>query len=103
SSDKSIKVDRVVAVIDCGTPVNPDGIIAQVEGGIAYGRTAALRGEITTDGGAVVQSNFHDYPLLRMNEMPKVEVYIVPSKEHATGMGEPGLPPLHPALQGARF
>ena len=98
-----IKVDRVVAVIDCGTPVNPDGIAAQIEGGIAYGLTAALHGEITTDKGAVQQSNFHDYPLLRMHEMPLVEVYIVPSTAPPTGTGEPGLPPLAPAVANAVF
>lgn len=101
--DNTIKVDRVVAAIDCGTPINPDGIIAQVEGGIAYGLTAALHGEITTAGGAVQQSNFHDYPLLRMHEMPKVEVYIVPSTAAPTGTGEPSLPPIAPALANAIF
>ena len=102
-SDNTIKVDRIVAVIDCGTPVNPDGIAAQVEGGIAYGLTAALHGEITTAGGAVQQSNFHDYPLLRMHEMPKVEVYIVPSTAPPTGTGEPSLPPTAPAVANAIF
>ena len=102
-SDNTIKVDRIVTVIDCGTPINPDGIAAQVEGGIAYGLTAALHGEITTAGGAVQQSNFHDYPLLRMHEMPKVEVYIVPSTAAPTGTGEPSLPPTAPAVANAIF
>lgn len=99
----TIKVDRIVSVIDCGTPVNPDGIIAQVEGCVAYGLTAALYGEITTANGAVQQSNFHDYPLLRMREMPKVEVYIVPSTAAPTGTGEPSLPPVAPAVANAIF
>jgi isoquinoline 1-oxidoreductase beta subunit len=97
------RVHRVVAAIDCGTPVNPDGIAAQVEGGIVYGLTAALDGEITIDGGKVAQSNFHDYPLLRMSEMPVVEVHIVPSTAPPTGTGEPGLPPLAPAVANALF
>lgn len=102
-SDNSIRVDRIVAVIDCGTPINPDGIAAQVEGGIVYGLTAALHGEITTAGGAVQQSNFHDYPVLRMDEMPKIEVYIVPSTAAPTGTGEPSLPPTAPAVANAIF
>jgi isoquinoline 1-oxidoreductase beta subunit len=102
-SDNTIKVDRIVAVVDCGTPINPDGIAAQVEGGIVYGLTAALHGEITTAGGAVQQSNFHDYPLLRMHEMPKVDVYIVPSTAPPTGTGEPSLPPTAPAVANAIF
>lgn len=101
--DNAIKVDRIVAAIDCGTPINPDGIIAQVEGAVVYGLTAALHGEITTANGAVQQSNFHDYPLLRIGEMPKVEVYIVPSTAAPTGTGEPGLPPTAPAVANAVF
>ncbi|HKO58045.1 MAG TPA: xanthine dehydrogenase family protein molybdopterin-binding subunit [Thermoanaerobaculia bacterium] len=97
------RVHRVVAAIDCGTPVNPDGIAAQVEGGIVYGLTAALDGEITIDGGKVAQSNFHDYPLLRISEMPVVEVHIIPSTAPPTGTGEPGLPPLAPAVANAVF
>ncbi|HSP14641.1 MAG TPA: xanthine dehydrogenase family protein molybdopterin-binding subunit [Thermoanaerobaculia bacterium] len=98
-----LKVDRIVCAIDCGTAVNPDGIAAQVEGAIAYGLTAALHGEITTAGGAVQQSNFHDYPLLRIGEMPVVEVHIVPSTAAPTGTGEPGLPPAAPAIANAIF
>lgn len=97
------RVHRVVAAVDCGTPVNPDGIAAQVEGSIVYGLSAALDGEVTIDGGRVVQSNFHDYPVLRMSEMPVVEVHIVPSTAAPSGIGEPGLPPLAPAVANAVF
>ncbi|MGZ5494347.1 MAG: molybdopterin cofactor-binding domain-containing protein, partial [Thermoanaerobaculia bacterium] len=76
-SDGAIKVHRIVAAIDCGQPVNPDGIAAQIEGAIAYGLTAALHGEITIANGAVQQSNFHDYPLLRISDMPVIEVHII--------------------------
>jgi isoquinoline 1-oxidoreductase beta subunit len=101
--DGSPRVHRVVAAVDCGTAVNPDGVTAQIEGGIVYGLTAALYGEITIAGGAVQQSNFHDYPLLTMGEVPKVETYIVPSTAAPTGTGEPGLPPLAPAVANALF
>jgi CO/xanthine dehydrogenase Mo-binding subunit len=74
-----------------------------MEGGIVFGLTAALYGELTIDGGRVQQSNFHDYPVLRMNEMPEVEVHIVESSEHATGVGEPGVPPIAPAVTNALF
>lgn len=101
--DRSVRVHRVVAAVDCGTVVNPDIVAAQVESGIVYGLTAALYGEITIDRGRVVQSNFHDYPLLRMREMPVVEVHIVPSSEAPTGIGEPGTPPIAPAVANAVF
>ena len=97
------KVHRVVAAVDCGEVVNPAIVKRQCESAIVYGLTAALYGKISFKDGAVEQSNFHDYQMLRMNEMPKVEVYIVPSKEHATGMGEPGLPALAPAVTAAIF
>ena len=102
-SDGAIKVHRIVAAIDCGQPVNPDGIAAQIEGAIVYGLTAALHGEITTANGAVQQSNFHDYPLLRISEMPVIEVHIIPSAALPTGTGEPGLPPTAPAVANAVF
>ncbi|NOT08341.1 MAG: xanthine dehydrogenase family protein molybdopterin-binding subunit, partial [Gemmatimonadales bacterium] len=101
--DRTIRVHKVVAAVDCGTVVNPDVVKAQVESAIVYGLTAALHGEITIDRGRVVQSNFHDYPLLRMREMPVVEVHIVPSTERPTGMGEPGTPPIAPAVANAVF
>ncbi len=98
-----IIVHRVTAAIDCGTVVNPGIVRDAVEGGIMYGLTAALYGEITFKDGAVQQSNFHDYPILRMADAPKVEVHIVASQEHPEGVGEPGLPPLAPAVANAVF
>ncbi|MGB0035191.1 MAG: xanthine dehydrogenase family protein molybdopterin-binding subunit [Candidatus Acidiferrales bacterium] len=103
SSDGTVHVHRVVCAVDCGQVVNPDTIEAQVQSAVVYGLTAALKGEITIDRGRVVQSNFNDYEMLRMNEMPVIEVYIVPSKEVPTGMGEPGVPPLAPAVCNAIF
>lgn len=88
--DGSFSVDRVVCAVDCGVVVNPDVVRAQVEGGVGYALSAALHGAITFKDGAVEQSNFHDYAPIRINEMPKVEVHIVPSAEHPTGIGEPG-------------
>ncbi|HEX3913279.1 MAG TPA: xanthine dehydrogenase family protein molybdopterin-binding subunit [Steroidobacteraceae bacterium] len=98
-----IKVDRVVCAVDCGTPVNPDIIKAQMEGGIGFGLSAALYGAITLKDGRIEQSNFNDYRVLRMNEAPKVEVYIVPSTEKPTGVGEPGVAPVGPAVANAVF
>jgi len=97
------KVHRVVAAVYCGEVVNPEIVKRQCESAIAYGLTAALYGKITFKDGEVEQANFDTYPMLRMNEMPKFEVHIMPSKEHATGMGEPGLPPLAPAVAAAIF
>ena len=94
----SFRVDRVVCAVDCGVAINPDIIRAQMEGGIGFGLAAALDGAITLNEGRVEQSNFHDYTVLRMNEMPKVEVHIVPSQENPTGVGEPGVPPIAPAV-----
>jgi isoquinoline 1-oxidoreductase subunit beta len=98
-----VKVDRVVCAVDCGTPINPDVIIAQMEGGIGFGLGAVLYGAITLKDGRVEQDNFNSYRVLRMNEMPKVEVYIVPSTEAPTGVGEPGVAPLGPAVANAIF
>ena len=98
-----IKVDRVVCAVDCGTAVNPDIIKAQMEGGIGFGLGAALYGAITLKDGRVEQSNFNDYRVLRMNEAPKVEVHIVPSTEKPTGVGEPGVAPIGPAVANAVF
>lgn len=99
--DGSFKVDRVVCAVDCGIVVNPDVVKAQMEGGIGYALAAALTGSITLKDGVVEQSNFNDYPVLRINEMPKVEVHIVKSAAAPTGVGEPGVPPLAPALASA--
>jgi len=100
-ADKSFTVDRVVCAVDCGIAVNPDVVRAQMEGGIGFGLSAALYGKITLKDGEVEQSNFHDYPVLRINEMPKVDVHIVPSTEKPTGVGEPGVPPIAPAVANA--
>ena len=98
-----VRVHRVVAAVDCGRVINPDGVVQQIEGGIVYGLAAALHGEITLEGGRPVQSNFHDYPILRHSEMPRVEVYLVPSEAPPSGVGEPGTPPIAPAVANALF
>ncbi len=99
----TLKVHRVVAAVDCGPVVNPKTIEAQIEGAIVYGLSAAMKDEITIEKGRVAQSNFHDYQILRIDEMPKVEVYIIPSTESMGGIGEPGLPPVAPAVCNAIF
>jgi isoquinoline 1-oxidoreductase beta subunit len=99
----AVKVDRVVCAVDCGTPINPDIIKAQMEGGIGFGLGAVLYGAITLKDGRVEQNNFNDYRVLRMNEMPKVEVHIVPSTLPPTGVGEPGVAPVGPAVANAIF
>jgi isoquinoline 1-oxidoreductase beta subunit len=99
----TVHVHRVVAAVDCGQTVNPDTVKAQLEGGIIFGLTAALKTEITLDKGRVQQRNFNDYPMLRMFESPVIEVFIVPSTEHPTGVGEPGVPPVAPAVANAIF
>ena len=98
-----VKVHNVLCAVDCGIAVNPDVIRAQMEGAVMYGLTAALHGNLELDGGVIQQSNFHDYPILRMNEAPAVEVIIVASNEAPTGVGEPGLPPIAPAVANAVF
>ncbi|MGE5642607.1 MAG: molybdopterin cofactor-binding domain-containing protein, partial [Byssovorax cruenta] len=98
-----VQVKRVVCAVDCGTVVNPDNVIAQMQGGIAFGLTAALKAEATIKNGRVQQSNFHDYPILRMDEMPLIEVYIVPSDHRPSGIGEMGVPPVPPAVANAVF
>jgi len=99
--DKSFTVDRVVCAVDCGIAVNPDVVRAQMEGGIGFGLSAALHGAITLKDGIVEQTNFHQYPPLRINEMPAVEVHIVQSKENPTGVGEPATPVIGPAVANA--
>ena len=98
-----VRVHRVVCAVDCGVVVNPDIIAAQMESAVVYGLTAALYGKITLANGAVVQGNFDSYPMLRMNEMPVVEVHILPSTEGPGGVGEPGTPPIAPAVVNAIF
>jgi isoquinoline 1-oxidoreductase beta subunit len=89
--------------VDCGQVVNPDNVAAQMEGGIAFGLTAALKAEATLKDGRIQQSNFHDYPILRLDEMPVIEVYIVPSVSAPSGIGEMGVPPVAPAVANAVF
>jgi len=102
-ADGTPKVHRVVAAVDCGMTVNPTIIARQIEGAIVYGLSAALYGRIGFKDGRVEQTNFHNYPVLRINEMPKVEVHIVASTEGPGGIGEPGTPPIAPAVANAIF
>ena len=102
-TDGRTKVDRVVAAVDPGIAVSPDGLSAQIESGIVYGLTAALYGEITIENGAVKQSNFSDYPALRMSAAPKIDVHIINSGEAIGGAGEPGTPGIAPALANAIY
>jgi isoquinoline 1-oxidoreductase beta subunit len=97
----SLKIERVICAVDCGVAVNPNIIAMQMESGIGYGRSAALAGAITLKDGMVEQSNFHDYPVVRMNQMPRIETHIVPSGEKPSGVGEPGTPVIAPALANA--
>ncbi|SHJ65675.1 xanthine dehydrogenase family protein molybdopterin-binding subunit [Paraburkholderia terricola] len=101
--DGNVKVERVVCAVDCGTPINPDVIAAQMEGGIGFGLGAVLHSAITLKDGKVEQNNFDGYQVLRIAEMPKVEVHIVPSGEAPTGVGEPGVAPVGPAVANAIF
>ena len=101
--DGSVHVQRVVCAVDCGPAVNPGQIEAQIQGGVVYGLTAALYGEITLERGRVKQSNFHDYPMLRLAEMPDVEVHVVPSTDKQGGIGEPSVGPIAPAVCNAIF
>ena len=98
-----VKVERVVCAVDCGTAINPDQIRAQMEGGIGYGLGAILKSQLTLTKGAVDQGNFDSYEVLRLEEMPQVEVHIVPSQEPPTGVGEPGVPPIGPAVANAVY
>jgi isoquinoline 1-oxidoreductase beta subunit len=104
SLDKDgVKVHKVTVALDCGRVVNPNIIRQQAVGAVVYGLTQTLKGEITIDKGRVQQANFDTYDMLRMNEMPVVDVYIVPSEETPTGMGEPAVPPVAPAICNAIF
>jgi isoquinoline 1-oxidoreductase beta subunit len=98
-----VLVHRVVCAVDCGKYVNPDTIVAQMESGIIFGLSAALYGEITLKNGRVEQSNFHDYPVLRISETPGMEVHIVQNREKPGGIGEPGVPTVAPAVANAVF
>jgi isoquinoline 1-oxidoreductase beta subunit len=101
--DGTVRVHRVVCAVDCGPVVNPDTVEAQMQSGIVYGLTAALYGEVSIEGGRAVQGNFNDYLMLRMGEMPRVETHIVPSTDPQGGVGEPGTPPIAPAVCNAVF
>ena len=103
SKTGAVQVHRVVVALDCGTVVNPKLVTAQIEGGIAFGLTAAMKSEITFKNGKVVQSNFHDFQLLRMNEMPKVEVHLVASEQPPLGVGESAVPIIGPTVANAIF
>jgi isoquinoline 1-oxidoreductase beta subunit len=96
-----VRVHKVTCAVDCGLAVHPANVKYQIESGVIYGLSAALFGEITVEKGRVKQSNFHDYPVLRMPDVPVVEVHIVPSAEPPKGVGEPGLPPIAPAVVNA--
>jgi isoquinoline 1-oxidoreductase beta subunit len=101
--DGTVRVHKLVSVIDAGIAVNPEQVRAQMEGGAVYALTATLYGQITVDKGRVQQSNFHDYPMLRINEMPVVEVHILDSGAPPGGLGEPGVPTVAPAVTNAIF
>src|SRR2546422_8007453 len=103
SKDGAVRVRRVVCAVDCGTVVNPDTVRAQIQSAVMFGVTAALHGQITLKGGRVEQSNFHDYRMLRMNETPAIQVYIVNSAEPPGGMGEAGTSAIAPAVTNAVF
>lgn len=95
------RVKRVICAVDCGIAINPDNVKSQIEGGIGYGLGAVLKGRISLKGGTVEQTNFDAYDVLRMDEMPAVEVHILPSANNPTGVGEPGVPPIGPAVANA--
>jgi isoquinoline 1-oxidoreductase subunit beta len=101
--DNNIKVNRVVCAIDCGTVVNPGIVTQQMESAIIFGLTAALYGEITIKNGRVEQSNFPSYDMLRMAQSPRIDTYIMPSTLPPGGVGEPGTPPIAPAVANALF
>jgi isoquinoline 1-oxidoreductase beta subunit len=103
SKDHALKIHRIVAAVDCGITVNPEGVRSQTEGAIIYGLSAALKTQITIKDGAVEQSNFTDFDPVRMNGAPLIEVYLVPSGDDPGGMGEPALPPVAPAVANAIF
>jgi isoquinoline 1-oxidoreductase beta subunit len=102
-ADGRVRVHKITCSVDCGWIINPDTIEAQMEGGIVYGLTAALKGEITIQNGRVQQRNFTDYQMLRFNEMPEIDVHIVPSTETPGGIGEPSTAPIAGALANAIF
>src|SRR5437763_6598315 len=98
---EAVHIERVVCAVDCGVAVNPNIVAMQMESGIGYGLSAALAGAITLKDGVVEQSNFHDYPVVRINQMPKIEVHIVPSADKPSDVGEPATPVIAPAVANA--
>jgi len=98
-----LRVHRVVCAVDCGQVVNPRGVEQQIQSGIVFGLTAALKGNITIDRGRVKQANFHDYDMLRIDEMPNVEVYFIPNHHSPGGIGEAAVPAIAPAVANALF
>ncbi len=98
-----LKLEQVLCVADCGIAVNPNSVVAQLEGAIVYGLSAALTGEVTSTGGAIEQQNFHNYPVLRLGNTPRIDVHLRNSGEFPFGIGEPGTPPAAPALTNALF
>ncbi|TNE63696.1 MAG: xanthine dehydrogenase family protein molybdopterin-binding subunit [Alphaproteobacteria bacterium] len=103
NADKSLKVERVYCVVDCGQTVNPDTVKAQMEGGIIFGLSALMHGEINIEAGAVVQSNFPDYDMVRMADAPDIIVHVMENSEAPGGVGEPGVPPVFAAVTNAIF
>ena len=101
--DKSIRVHKVTCAVDCGTAINPLGIEAQVQGSIAYGLSAVLHSELTLKDGRVEQSNFHDYRVLRMPDMPQIEVHVIESDAKMGGIGEPATAPISAAVANAVY
>lgn len=97
----AVTIEKVTAAVDCGIPVTPDVIRAQIEGGIGYGIGHVMRAELTIEDGAVSQTNFHDYETLRIYDLSNIETHIVASEEAPTGVGEPSTPPAGPALANA--
>ncbi|PYS07697.1 MAG: twin-arginine translocation pathway signal protein, partial [Acidobacteria bacterium] len=102
-NDGKVQVHRMVCAIDCGRYVNPGIIAAQTEGGAIFGASAALFQELTFENGRLRQTNFHSFPMLRMNECPDIETHIVESSEKSGGIGEPGVPCAAPAIANAVF
>jgi isoquinoline 1-oxidoreductase beta subunit len=100
---KTVRVHRVVCAVDCGMVVNPDIVVAQIESGVIYGLTATLYGNIDIEAGKIQQSNFHDYPLLRLPDNPTIEVHLINNTEPPGGVGEIGVPPIAPAVVNAVF
>jgi len=103
NADGQITLKKITTAVDCGQVVHPEGVLHQVESGQTYGLTAALYGKLTLENGRVVQGNFHEYPVMRMNEVPVMEVHVVPSTESPGGMGELGTAVIAPAIANAVF